>query len=473
MSQVPNQPRPAAPAPAPAAAAPRPAPDAGLQGLTTLLQLERSARHAGSRTELGFIIVNETHRLLDYHQAVLWRYNVTGGVRIEAVSGVAQLDRNAPYLVWLEGVVRTIVRSDGGRKVRTVTAGELGAGDQDGWQEWVPGHALWAPLVSPRGELIGGIWFTRAREWGAPESTLVDRLADAFAHAWVALEALDRRPFRERFAAWLPNRKIQIAVLLGVIAALLIPVHESVLVPADVVANQPLIVAAPVDGVVKQFHVRPNAAVKQGDLLFSLDDTTFRGRYEVATKALAVARADYLRAAQKGFDDDKSRAEVALLAATMQEKQAEADYTARLLERVDVRAPRDGVAVYGDANDWIGKPVATGERVMTLAEPTRTEVQAWVPVRDAINLEQGAPVKLFLNNDPTRPLDATLYQTSYEAQATPDGVLAFRVKARFDDGVGRPRIGLKGTAKVYGHRVTFFYYMMRRPLAVARQFLGL
>jgi len=471
MSQLPT---PGQPRPAPAAtAAPRPAPDAGLQGLTTLLQLERSARHAGSRTELGFVIVNETHRLLDYHQAVLWRFNLTGGVRIEAVSGVAQLDRNAPYLVWMEGIIRGISRGESARKARTVTAADVGPGEQDGWNEWVPGHALWAPLISPRGELIGGLWFTRPREWGAPETTLVERLADAYAHAWVALEALDRRPLKERLVAWLPNRKIQLAVLALLVGAMLIPVRESVLVPADVVANQPLLVAAPVEGVVKQIHVRPNEAVKEGQLLFSLDDTAFRGRYEVAMKALAVARADYLRAAQKGFDDDRSRGEVALIAATMQEKQAEAEYSARLLERSDVRAPRDGVAVFGDANDWLGKPVVTGEKVMTLAEPTRTELQAFVPVRDAINLESGAPVRLFLNNEPTRPLAATLYQTSYEAQPTPDGVLAFRVKARFDEGVAAPRIGLKGTAKVYGKRVTFFYYMMRRPLAVARQYLGL
>jgi hypothetical protein len=36
-----------------------------------------------------------------------------------------------------------------------------------------------------------------------------------------------------------------------------------------------------------------------------------------------------------------------------------------------------------------------------------------------------------------------------------------------------PRIGLKGTAKIYGPRVTLFYYIMRRPLAALRQLVGL
>jgi hypothetical protein len=31
---------------------------------------------------------------------------------------------------------------------------------------------------------------------------------------------------------------------------------------------------------------------------------------------------------------------------------------------------------------------------------------------------------------------------------------------------------MKGTAKVYGERVSLFYYLLRRPLAAARQFVG-
>jgi hypothetical protein len=70
-------------------------------------------------------------------------------------------------------------------------------------------------------------------------------------------------------------------------------------------------------------------------------------------------------------------------------------------------------------------------------------------------------------------LHATLRQASYEATLSPSGLLGYRLKALFADGSRVPRIGLRGTAKVYGERVSLFYYLMRRPLAAVRQLLGL
>jgi hypothetical protein len=167
-----------------------------------------------------------------------------------------------------------------------------------------------------------------------------------------------------------------------------------------------------------------------------------------------------------------SKSELAMLEAQVEEKRADLEYNIALLERIKVHAEENGIVIFTDANDWIGKPLTTGEKVMTLANPENTEIEAWVPVADAITLERGAKVRMFLNTDPVNPLDAELYQTSYEAELTPEGVLAFRVKARFA-GENRPRVGLKGTAKIYGDKVSLFYYLMRRPLAAARQFLGL
>ena len=45
-------------------------------------------------------------------------------------------------------------------------------------------------------------------------------------------------------------------------------------------------------------------------------------------------------------------------------------------------------------------------------------------------------------------------------------------RRRLSDAAHPPRIGLKGTAKVFGERVSLFYYLLRRPLAAARQFVG-
>ena len=58
----------------------------------------------------------------------------------------------------------------------------------------------------------------------------------------------------------------------------------STLAPAEIQTSNPVIVAAPLDGVIERFHVQPNQAVAAGQPLFSFDSTVLRSRFEVARK---------------------------------------------------------------------------------------------------------------------------------------------------------------------------------------------
>ena len=95
-----------------------------------------------------------------------------------------------------------------------------------------------------------------------------------------------------------------------------------------------------------------------------------------------------------------------------------------------------------------------------------------MPADDAIELDAGTAVRMFLNVSPLSSLAATVTQTSYEAAQTADGTLAYVLKARLD-GSTPPRIGLKGTAKLYAGFVPLSYYVLRKPLAWLRRASGL
>jgi hypothetical protein len=442
-----------------------------LLGLSTLLQLEKETRHALNDRELGFIMVNETRQLLEYQQAVLWKRHASGRVRVEAISGLSQIERNAPFVVWLQGFLKRTLKTVRG-SAYVIADDEVPDRFREGWKEWTSAHVLLCPLFDRGGLLLGGLWLSRDTPWNESEVALAERAADAYAYAWSGLVSHGKHGWRGLLAG-LATHRVRLVLLLIITAAMFLPVRQSVLAPAEVVARDPMPVSAPVEGVIKHFHVEPNAQVRAGDLLFSLDDTVLRNRHEIARKTLDVASADYLRVSQKAFSDEQSKADMALLRAEMQQKSAEVSYTAELLERIDIRALRDGVAVFNDPNDWLGKPLATGEKVLSLTAPLDTELKIWLPVEDAISLEQGANVRMFLNIDPTTPVSAQLTQTSYEAQVTPAGVLAFPLRAFFADASTRPRLGLKGTAKIYGEKVTLFYFLMRRPIAAIRRITGL
>lgn len=434
--------------------------------LAVLVELESRARAADSAESLLFTIANETWSLLPNRQTFVWTHDVRGTPKLRCISGLAQLKEDSPFTVWLKQLRKEVTDDE----PRLYGPAEVSPLLREGWREWLPGHLLVWPLRSREGTRLGAVWFALESEPTEAIESPLARLMESYGYCLWALTR-SKQKWGER---WQTLRRWRWLAVMGVLAALCIPVRLSVLAPAEVIALDAQVVASPMDGVVKKFHVKPNEAVAKDQLLFTLDDTTIRNKREVAAKQLAVARADALSATQKAFDSEQSRAELAMLNARVRERQAELSYLEELLTRIDVRAPKSGIAVFGDINDWLGKPVTTGERVVLLADPADAGVLVWVPAADAINLSLGARIRLFLHTAPLSPIEAILTETSYQAMLSPDGVAAYRVRGKLQsaDEVARTRIGLRGTAKVEGDRAPLAYYLFRRPLAAMRQWLG-
>ena len=116
---------------------------------------------------------------------------------------------------------------------------------------------------------------------------------------------------------------------------------------------------------------------------------------------------------------------------------------------------------------------AIGERIMEIADPSHVEALVDVPVGDAIVLKAGARVKLFLDAEPLKPRDAIIRAADYQARVRPGNVVSFRVVAGIEDGKAPLRLGARGTAQLYGDKVSLGFYMFRRPLTVLRQWTGL
>lgn len=440
--------------------------DPRLKAVATLLQLEKEARHAETREAAGFVMVNLTRRLVPYRLAALWLARPTGGGAITAVSGIPHPEPEAPFMQWLGRLLAKV----GGQETVALTSATIDGWLGEEWPNFAPPFALWLPLKEPaRGTLLGGLWLARETEWAEADAVLAEQLADGYAETLA--RHLGRGTLRQHLGllrrSWLWGGGAVAALIVG-----MVPVRLSVLAPSEIVPADPVVVAAPREGVVAEFSVSPNQEVASGQALFSLEDTEVRARRDIALKTLSVAEAEYHKAAQAAFGDRDSMAEKTILAARIDKVRAEASYAAETLEHSRVIAPRAGIAVFGDVNDWVGKPVRVGERIMTIADPAHVEIAIWLPVADAIVVEAGAEVRTFLNIAPLDPLPAVLRSASYEAMPTPDHVVAYRLKATLAPGTSPPRIGLKGTAKVYGKDVSLAWFVLRRPLAALRQMIG-
>jgi hypothetical protein len=156
----------------------------------------------------------------------------------------------------------------------------------------------------------------------------------------------------------------------------------------------------------------------------------------------------------------------------VEEKRLEVEFLRSQLERSKVLAPRDAIAFVDDPTEWIGRSVNAGQRIMRLAEPNDMEVEAWLPVSDAIALPAGSSARLYLSSSPLDPVSAKIKYVAFEAVRRPDGHYAYRVRATLDQASAH-RVGLKGTVRLTGGRVALGYWILRRPLAAMREFLGL
>jgi len=450
--------------------------DGALQNpLLLLLDLGQRARSAASANELAFLAVNDSRALAPYRQAALW-FQSSG---VHTLSGVVTVEANAPYAQWLEQLCRTLSAQHKLPTPLDIDPAQLPPAIKAEWDEWLPARATWLPLLglaSPGGLLL-------ASDAALPPNqlALLGEWMDIWQHAWRAAHpppgwSLARLPtlLRHWWRGGVQEKRWRrrLATVAALLAVLLFPVRLTVLAPGELVPANPATIRAPLDGVIAAFSVRPNQVVTAGQPLFSFDQAPIGSRLDVAREALSTAQAEYRQNAQLMLNDPRARSQLAGALGKVAEKQAQADFLEGQAQRSRVLAPQAGIVLFDDPSEWIGRPVQTGERIMQVAAPDDVEIEAWVPIGDAIPLADDAPLHLYLATTPLSPLNGTLRYMSHRAVARPDGSYAYRVRARLDAPSGQ-RIGLKGTAKLGGERVPLIYWILRRPLASIRQFIAL
>lgn len=439
------------------------------QAVFALLEFERRIRSCASNREIAFRAVNEASAALRFDQAVLWRKSAFGRPTLVSASGLADISADSPYRQWLAMMVRSAVPDEFKAPV-TVALADLPEEIAEEGAEWAFAQILLCPLIGANGEPMGGIAFMRTEPFTPAETAAAEWLAQATSFGMWAW-----RRDRLQLSRWMSSRAVRYAVA-GTVAVLLllglVPVSLTALAPAEITPMRPVLVTSPLDGVVREVLVKPNQVVKAGEAVAMLDDTAIRNRLAVSEKAYDIARADLQRATYKSFSDEASRMELQVLDARVKEKAAEVGYLSELLGKLRVVAPQGGIAIFTDPEDWRGKPVQVGERIMTIADPSLIDITIYLAPEDAVTLEAGSEVSLFLHVNPLSSLQGRITRSSYEALPGPDGALAYIVRADLLPGQGFPRVGSRGTAKVQGERVSLAFFLFRKPIAFLRKSLG-
>ncbi len=427
------------------------------------LILEEEVRQCSSIKELAFLMVNRSSLLLNYEYALTWKKGASKR-KIEAVSGVSSFDtRNSTLLQAIE----TILNSTDFEQQDKIVEIELDRfGQQVTAEPQLKDRFIVSCLFDDEAET--GLIFIRLSSVSDVDQKIVQRLMSMFSYALDALQASPRKP-KKRIAF----NYGYLAILVFFIATFFIPVTQTVISPAYIIAKNPEVITAPQQGVIKEILVKPNQHVSKNDVLFKLDEVELKKKKDVLYQQLSAAKNRYLKAQNDAFYDREAKAKINDLRLDVEKKQLELDYAQHVLAQVSIRSNQSGVVVMDDEYELLGKPVRFGERVMLLADPQQVLVEIELSATDLIVLKQNARVKLFLNIDPSSPIEAELIFISYKPDLNDEGQLVYQLKAAINPDQDLPRIGHRGSARIYGDQVSLFHYVFRRPMSIIRQYVGI
>ena len=439
-----------------------------LNRLSRIFSFEKKLREAQSFVEIRYTVTNELRSITPFMYAFFGAWVNPSKFKIEAISDIAVVEQTSATTTLAQKIIRQKLK-EGSPETHTFTLSKkdlIPARDENP----LPDQFLWVPCLSTQKGPQAVLLLVRDEEWSEQEIEYIRHLSNSIGHA---MGSLKENNFFETAAKTIKNTWFQFIVLAGITASMFYPVSLSTIGQAEIVPKDPNVINAPIDGVIKEVFVENNDEVSLNIPLISFEKTQLQNDYDLAEQELRVIETELLQAQQSSFQSKADKALVSQLETKIKLAQENVNYTKILLERSTISSPAKGIAVVKNKSLLLGKPFNIGETIMVVADPADVSVEILMPVKDSITIKKDARINVFLDSDPMNVLKAKVIKFSYEPEITSENLLAYRVTAQLLDLNNSPRIGLRGSAKIFGKEVKLFFYLFRKPIIFVRQTFGL
>lgn len=439
------------------------------KNLAILLVIQNELHKLSNLDEFGFFITNETHRLIKYDFAFFWQINNFEQITIKTISGLIDVDKQTPFIQKItHSIFQYLNNTRAANTLHEVKTEEFYPPfftEEDELNSFI----VWCPFLL-KNNIHAGLILFREEPWQALDLKIINWLIQSYQYTYQFLSKNKSTPV----ITHLLRRKNSLTISILLLLVMLIPVRLTAVGNAIIIPKDPAIIAAPFQGVIDKIEVKSGTEVKIKDLLFSLDKTELSGNVLLANKELLLTQTKLRKSIQQGYteENETNRAEIPILEAQTKIDASRIDYYQSLLDKADVRAPMAGIVIFDNKDDWVGQPVQTGERILKIANKEKTQLAIELPVSEFIDLKVNSSGKFYPNGS-IQSFPITIENISYNARLTPNKILAYRVLADLSTNIKLLRIGIEGTATLYGHYVPLIVYLFRKPLHIIRQFFGL
>jgi len=436
------------------------------QRLAIINNLNIKAFSAKNQQALTFIILNETARLVPYDRAVLWDMREKPP-RLLGISGQASVSQTSELAQQWHQFVGNF-KTPGHPQIVTE---ESFIGKTTPWQQIQQQQQgttpFWIPLPIKGKEGLG-LWIERwsGKQWQQSDADLLMTLREGYI---LALEKLfPRLPWKQ---VW--KKTSLLAVVFFLFLSFFINVPLRIVAPCEVIPNEPVVITAPLNGIIAEIVVKPGQNIKEGDVLVEYDKRVPLQELKVAQKQVQIIQTELNRALTQGISNTETLAEMAVLKLKLQKENIALELAQYHANQLSITSPLDGVVMLDNPDDWKGKPVRVGERIMIVSDPAKTKVRIWIPEDDNVILRHDIPIKVFLNVNPAISRQASLEYIASFTSVNEKQIRGFEAEALWLYEQQNIKMGLKGSAILYGDDVSLFYYIFRKPIAFLRSITGL
>lgn len=199
---------------------------------------------------------------------------------------------------------------------------------------------------------------------------------------------------------------------------------------------------APFEGFLAAAYARAGDVVRQGQILFALDDRDLR----LEQSKWGSERAQRLGQLSEAMAKH-NLAETQILQAQVQQSEAQLALVTERITRAKVIAPFDGIVISGDLSQLIGSPVEQGKKLFEIAPLNTYRVILQIDEKEVRHVRVGQAGNLIIAGIASDPIPFRVSKVTPVATAQ-DGRNYFRVEAQLKHTPPQLRPGMEGVGKV-------------------------
>lgn len=425
--------------------------------LISILEVDNSLRRSKEESEAFIFAVNLMRNLFPYELGIGFSFH--HGYKVLAHSDIPLPDIKSSFI---KNLILFLEKKKSFQELEILPSSEVSG-------EFSKQGIEFVMIVPIRrhvdGTLLGTLLFGSSVGFSKDATVLASHCAETLSLVLGSLSSTYRTLPWKRWLIYAVS-----VTLIG--SVLLIDVPVSTLGNAQVVAKNPTIITAPMNGIVKNVHVKSNDKIKKGEILVSFDDIEIKGKQRVAAQTINVSASEMIKQERASFFDpsiknhlEESRAERAV-------KAMEYHAISAQLNKLTVFSPVQGIVILDDPDQMIGKPFKAGEKLLSIVNPLEVKIEILMGAHESNILQRGDIGSVYLDNDPFHPLTGTITEIYYEPVIAPSNILSYKAYLTLDTNQSPPSIGMCGKAKIKGQNVSLFTYLMRKPLAYLRWYFG-